>query len=172
MRRLLRPLWVLLALVFLVEAWLWDRLEPIVAKVVDLIPLKSVKEWLSARVKHLSPGATLIVFVVPAIPLLPLKALGLWLLAHKYFVSAVVVITFAKLLGVGVTAFVFDVTREKLLQMGWFKKLYEWIMSARAWAKAQIEPMKLALQKLRQQFRMRSSSRFVQRVRKRVQGFR
>jgi hypothetical protein len=30
MRRLLRPLWVLLALVFLFEAWLWD-LRPIVA---------------------------------------------------------------------------------------------------------------------------------------------
>ncbi len=172
MRRLLRPLWVVLALIFLIEAWLWDRLEPIVARVVDLIPLKSLKKWLAARVHHLSPGATLIVFVVPLIPLLPLKALGLWLLAHKYFVSAIAVIVFAKLLGVGVTAFIFDVTRDKLLQMGWFEKVYAWVMAARAWSKAQIEPMKLALRKFRDQFRMRSSSRFVQRVRKRVQMFR
>jgi len=31
MRRLLQPIWVLLAVIFLIEAWLWDHLEPIVA---------------------------------------------------------------------------------------------------------------------------------------------
>ena len=33
MRRLLQPLWVLLAVIFLIEAWLWDHLEPIVARI-------------------------------------------------------------------------------------------------------------------------------------------
>ncbi len=172
MRRLLRPLWVLLAFIFLIEAWLWDRLEPLVAWIVDRIPLKSLKDWFAGRVHHLSPGATLIVFLVPVIPLLPLKALGLWLLAHKYFLSAIAVIVFAKLLGLGITAFVFDVTREKLLQMRWFNRLYEWLLAARAWSKAQIEPVKAALVKFRQRFRMRSSSRFVERLRKRVHMFR
>jgi len=32
MRRLLQPFWVLLAVIFLIEAWLWDHLEPIVAR--------------------------------------------------------------------------------------------------------------------------------------------
>ena len=172
MRRLLRPLWVVLALIFLIEAWLWDRLEPVVAWVVDRIPVQPLKNWLGARVHHLSPGATLIVFVVPVLPLLPLKALGLWLLAHKYFVSAILVIVFAKLLGVGITAFVFDVTRDKLLQMRWFNRLYEWVLSAREWSKAQIDPIKASFAKFREQFRMRSSSRFVQRLRKRVHMFR
>ena len=35
MRRLLRPLWILLALVFLFEAWLWERLKPVVGWFVD-----------------------------------------------------------------------------------------------------------------------------------------
>ena len=39
LRRLLQPLWVLLAIIFLIEAWLWDHLEPIVARVVAAIPL-------------------------------------------------------------------------------------------------------------------------------------
>ena len=38
MDRRLRPLWIALALLFLLEAWLWDHLEPIVARVVNLIP--------------------------------------------------------------------------------------------------------------------------------------
>ena len=40
MRRLLRPILILLALLFLLEAWLWTHLEPIVAWVVAAIPLE------------------------------------------------------------------------------------------------------------------------------------
>src|SRR6476620_9219981 len=100
MRRLLQPFWVLLAVVFLIEAWLWDHLEPIVARVVAWIPLRAFKQWLSDRVDTLSPAMTLIVFLVPVVPLFPLKLVGLWVLANEYWVSAVVFIIFAKLLGV------------------------------------------------------------------------
>ena len=142
LRRLLQPVWVLLAVIFLIEAWLWDHLEPIVAWFVAKIPLQSFKTWLAERVDTLSPAMTLIVFVVPVIPLFPLKMVGVWLLMHEYWLSAIFTILFAKLLGVGVTAFVFDVTRPKLLEMGWFEKLYEFILALRAKAKALVEPVK------------------------------
>src|SRR5215813_3046517 len=119
MRRLLQPFWVLLAIIFLIEAWLWDHLEPIVAKVVAAIPLRAFKQWLADRVDSLSPAMTLIVFIVPLIPLFPLKLVGIWLLVHELWFSAVFTILFAKPVGVGITAFVFDVTRDKLLEMGW-----------------------------------------------------
>ena len=135
MRRLLQPIWVLLAIIFLIEAWLWDHLEPIVAWVVALIPLRAFKQWLADRVDTLSPAMTLIVFIVPVIPLFPLKLVGLWLLAHEYWISAILTIIFAKFLGVGVAAFVFDVTRPKLLEMEWFEKLYEFIIALRAKAR-------------------------------------
>jgi hypothetical protein len=142
MRRLLQPFWVLLAVVFLIEAWLWDHLEPIVERIVALIPLRAFKQWLSERVDTLSPAMTLIVFAVPVIPLFPIKLIGLWLLANEYWVSAVVVIVLGKFIGVGVTAFIFDVTRTKLLQMGWFKKIYQFIRMLRAKAAALVEPVK------------------------------
>src|SRR5882762_7256125 len=131
-RRLLQPIWVLLAIIFLIEAWLWDHLEPIVAWFVALIPLRAFKQWLAERVDTLSPAMTLIVFIVPVIPLFPLKLIGLWLLTHEHWTSAVFTILFAKFLGVGVTAFVFDVTRSKLLEMAWFEKLYDFIITLRA----------------------------------------
>jgi hypothetical protein len=59
LRRLLQPVWVLLAIIFLIEAWLWDHLEPIVARVVAFIPLARFKQWLSERVDALSPAMTL-----------------------------------------------------------------------------------------------------------------
>ena len=142
MRRLLQPIWILLAVVFLIEAWLWDHLEPIVARVVELIPLRAFKEWLTERVDTLSPAMTLIVFIVPVIPLFPLKLIGFWLFMHEYWLSAVATILFAKLLGVGVAAFVFDVTREKLLEMRWFEAVYDFVMGLRAKANALVEPVK------------------------------
>jgi len=142
MRRLLQPFWVLLAIIFLIEAWLWDHLEPIVAKVVAMIPLRTFKQWLAERVDTLSPAMTLIVFIVPVLPLFPLKLVGLWLLTHEHWMSAVFTIVFAKFFGVGVTAFIFDVTRPKLLEMGWFERLYEFILGLRAKAKALVDPIK------------------------------
>ena len=115
MRRLLQPIWVLLAIIFLIEAWLWDHLEPIVARFVALIPL------------------------------FPLKLVGLWLLTHEYWISAILTIIFAKFLGVGVAAFIFDVTRPKLLEMQWFETLYEFIIELRAKASALVDPIKLRI---------------------------
>ena len=142
LRRLLQPFWVLLAIIFLIEAWLWDHLEPIVAWFVALIPLRALKQWLAERVDALSPAMTLIVFIVPVLPLFPLKLVGFWLLAHEHWMSAFFTILFAKFVGVGVTAFVFDVTRPKLLEMSWFEKLYEFILDLRAKAKALVDPIK------------------------------
>jgi hypothetical protein len=142
LRRLLQPLWVLLAIIFLIEAWLWDHLEPIVAWVVARIPLHTFKEWLAERVDSLSPTMTLIVFIVPVLPLFPLKMVGFWLFVHEYWLSAFFTILFAKFVGVGITAFIFDVTRPKLLEMGWFEKLYESVIDVRARANALVEPIK------------------------------
>jgi hypothetical protein len=171
MRRLLQPFWVLLAIVFLIEAWLWDHLEPIVARVVALFPLRTFKRWLADRVDTLSPAMTLIVFVVPIVPLFPLKLLGLWLLTHGYWVSAILTIIFAKLLGVGVTAFIFDVTRPKLLQMGWFKRLYDFVIGLRSQARILVEPI---MSRIREVFGSSGDGwsfrmlRLIQRFRKRV----
>jgi hypothetical protein len=142
LRRLLQPIWVLLAVIFLIEAWLWDHLEPIVAWVVAKLPLQAFKTWLADRVDTLSPAMTLIVFAVPVIPLFPLKLVGFYLLTHQYWLSAVFTILFAKLVGVGITAFVFDVTRPRLLEMGWFERLYEFVMGLRAKAVALVDPIK------------------------------
>ena len=145
MRRLLQPIWILLAIIFLIEAWLWDHLEPVVARVVALIPLRTFKQWLAERVDTLSPAMTLVVFIVPVVPLFPLKLVGLWLLTHEYWISAILTIIFAKFLGVGVAAFIFDVTRDKLLEMDWFETLYEFVLDLRAKASALVEPIKLRI---------------------------
>ena len=171
MRRLLQPLWVLLAIVFLIEAWLWDHLEPIVAWVVARIPLRAFKQWLSDRVDALSPMMTLVVFLVPVVLLFPLKLIGLWLLAHEYWVSAIATIAFGKIVGVGVTAFIFDVTRPKLMEMAWFRTLYQFVMALRAKAAALVNPIKLRIKQILRgdgEGWSARTLRLIQRFRKRV----
>src|SRR3977135_3243443 len=87
MRRLLRPLLILLALIFLLEAWLWSHLAPIVGWIVARIPLREVKARIAAWIERLPPVATLGVFVVPVLLLLPFKFLGLWMLAHGHWLD-------------------------------------------------------------------------------------
>jgi hypothetical protein len=169
MRRWLRPLWIVLALLFLLEAWLWDHLEPIVSRIVNLVPWGRFKVWLKDVISDLPPWAMLVVFVIPFIVLLPLKFLEVWLLATRQWVLAGFVLVFAKLLGLGVTAFVFDATREKLLQIGWFRSLYDWIIGLRDWADEQVAPVKARIRKWTWMMQPGRAGRFLRRLRRKMQ---
>ena len=142
MRRLLKPLWVLLALVFLFEAWLWEHLRPLAAWVVSLIAWDRLKARVAGTIEHLPPYPTLLVFLIPVVLLFPLKLLGLWMLAHGSWLGAMAVLALAKVVSMGVTAFIFEVTRPKLLQLAWFRWLYEHMLLWLAMAHAIIDPIK------------------------------
>jgi len=156
MRRLLRPLLVLLALVFLFEAWLWSHLAPIVGWIVARIPFAAFKARFAAAIERLPPYPTLLVFVVPVILLLPLKFIAVWLLARGYWLAALAVLALAKVVSLGVTAFIFDLTRPKLMQLAWFARFYNWVMRGLAWAHDLTEPVK---RRIRTWFRMFSPRR-------------
>ncbi len=142
MRRLLRPILVLLALFFLFEAWLWRRLEPVVAWIVAVIPLRRLKALIAAWVERLPPAATLVVFLVPFLLLFPIKLLEVWFIARRNWLAAVLTLVAAKLFGVGVFAFIFETTKPKLLQMPWFRLFYEWVIWLLERAHALIDPIK------------------------------
>src|SRR3954452_10791973 len=147
MSRVLQSFLILLALIFVIEAWLWEHLRPLVAAVVNVIAWDRLKARLARLVEWLPPWAVLIVFVIPFVVLLPLKFLEVYFLVHREWIGAIVVLVLAKLLGLGVTAFIFDVTRPKLLQMAWFRRLYELALKWLAMAHALIDPIKAAIRR-------------------------
>jgi hypothetical protein len=176
MRRLARPFLVLLALVFLFEAWLWTHLAPVVAAVVARIPLRTIKAAIAGWVEDLPPAATLVVFVVPiAAFIVPLKFLEVWMLVRGHWFGAIAVLALAKVIGVGVSAFIFDATRPKLLQLAWFRRLYDRVMTWLDWAHELIDPIK---RRLRAYFRMWAprragrTLRLLVRIRRRMQATR
>jgi hypothetical protein len=177
MRRVFKPLWILLALVFLFEAWLWEHLRPLVAWVVHLVAWDRLKTRVAAAIAHLPPYPTLLIFLIPVILLFPLKLLGLWMLAHGSWLGAMAVLAAAKVVSMGVMAFIFEVTRPKLLQLGWFRWLYEHILVWLEKAHALIDPIKLrikqAMRRLVWLAKPGRPSRFVRhiaRIRRRVQA--
>jgi hypothetical protein len=107
--------------------------------------------------------------------LLPLKFLGLWMLAHGHWLGALGVLAFAKVVGVGVTAFIVDLTLPKLLQLPWFAWLYERVMVWLRWAHDLVDPYK---RRLRSWFRMWAPTRagrtlrLLARIRRRMQATR
>ena len=48
----------------------------------------------------------------------------------------------AKVVSLGVTAFIFDLTRDKLLQLAWFRQLYDWVLWLLERAHALVDPVK------------------------------
>ena len=160
MRRWLKPVWIFLAVLFLIEAWLWDHLEPIVARIVAVIPWQRLKALLARLIARLSPTATLVVFLVPVAVIIPFKLLGLWLVAEGYWVHAAGML----LLGLGATAFVFDACRDKLLQLVWFRLLYESLIALRDWAHAMVDPITRKIRRLIWLSRPQRAGRFFRRV--------
>lgn len=140
MRRLLRPLWFVLALLFLLEAWIWDTLAPAIGWLVRRIPFEALKTAVARGVARLPPPLVLLVFAIPGLVLLPFKIAGLWLIAKGHPVLGVGAFFAAKTAGVGVSAFLFEVCRERLMLMGWFRRVYDWVIRARDWAHRQVDP--------------------------------
>jgi hypothetical protein len=140
MRRLLRPVWFLLALLFLLEAWIWDTFAPAIAWVVRQIPFEALKAAVARAITRLPPPIVLLVFTIPGLVLLPFKVAGLWLIAKGHPILGIGAFFAAKTAGVGVSAFLFEVCRERLLLMGWFRRVYAWVIQARDWAHRQVDP--------------------------------
>ena len=173
MRRLTRPLLILLALVFLFEAWLWDHLKPIVAWLVSWIPWEKFKTRVAAAIEHLPPSATLLVFLVPVLLLLPVKFLGLWMLAHGSWLGAMATLGLAKVVSMGVTAFIFEVTRPKLLQLAWFRWLYEHMLVWLAWAHGLVDPIRNRMRRMLHIFAPQRAGRtfkLLRRIRRRMRA--
>ena len=142
MHRALRPFLFLVAVVFLIETWLWGRLSPIVGWVVGLLFWKRIRDAVAAGIDRLPPYPTLLVFIIPVLLLLPFKLSALWLLAHGHWLGGALVFFLAKIVGVAVTAFLFGACRAKLMQLDWFARFYAAVLRARDWAHGIVEPYK------------------------------
>jgi hypothetical protein len=143
--RLKHALLTLAAIFFLIEAWLWDITIALGRWLIGLVPWQAFKDAIVRLIAGLPPYGALPLFLIPFIVIEPLKIVALRALAHGHFLRGILAFIALKFVGVGLIAFVFDLTRDKLLSIGWFARFYAWVIQWRDKAHAFIEPYKASV---------------------------
>lgn len=115
--------WILGALI-LFEEWGWVPLARLLGLCARLPPIA----WLERRIAALPPPLAVLVFLLPALLLLPVKLAALWLIGRGRAVLGLAVIVLAKVIGTGLVARLFMLTRPQLMRLPWFARLYtRWV---------------------------------------------
>jgi hypothetical protein len=148
-QRLSRAFWFALAVLFLVESWLWDNVKLALVWLAHKSGLKDLEPRARAFIGGLSPVATVGVFALPALAILPLKLMAVAAIAHGHLLTGLAVILGAKTLALGVTSFLFDASREKLMQLAWFVHVYQMVLRVSAWAHGLVDPVRRRLREAR-----------------------
>jgi hypothetical protein len=125
LKKLFFPPMVILAAAFMFfEEWLWDHLTRFMAWVARA----RVFRWMEARLGAMPPYGAMAIFLVPGAMLLPVKLAALYLITHGHPGAGLAIIIAAKVVGTAIVARIFTVCRPALLRVGWFRRLYEWIV--------------------------------------------
>ena len=139
-RRLTKTFWFLLALLFLLEAWLWDVTRPLIAAIIRLIPYEAFKASLARGIAKLPAALVIFVFVLPDALSYPVQFFALWIVAEGAVISGTALFIIAKAFGLIGTLILFEVCHEKLEELAWYRWVAGQFTRARAWAKHQVEP--------------------------------
>jgi hypothetical protein len=143
-KSLMRPLMVLLALAFLVEAWVWQGCVALGRRIIAIIPWTRLKARIAAFIAIMPAPVALIIFLIPLAIVEPFKIISLWLMAVGHPILGALGWIAMQFAGVGLVAVAFDLTREKLLSMPWFVWVYVRFQAFHAYAHALVEPYKAA----------------------------
>jgi hypothetical protein len=119
-------------LYLLVDAIFMTLAKPIADWIDKHVPLRRLRAW----IRSLPPYPSLALFSVPVIVLEPIKPIAAYLAATGQFVGGALTFIFGELLKLVLVERLFSLTREKLMKIPAFAKLYGWYSQAMAWLKA------------------------------------
>src|SRR5215471_17477654 len=133
LKRVLKVLtYIAAGLYLLVDAIFMTVAKPLANWIDKHVPLKRLRDW----IRSLPPYPSLALFSVPVIVLEPIKPIAAYLTATGQFLSGALTFIFGELLKLVLVERLFSLTREKLMRIPAFAKLYECYSQAIAWLKA------------------------------------
>jgi hypothetical protein len=116
-------IWILGVLIVF-EEWGWVPL----ARLLGVFARLPAIAWLERRIAALPPALAVLVFLVPALLLLPVKVGALWLIGRGRAMLGLALIVLAKVIGTGLVARLFMLTRPQLMRLPWFARVYtRWV---------------------------------------------
>jgi len=119
-----------LAILLIIEEWLWDGLNALGHKLIKWLRLESFEYWLSQR----TPYQALLAFSIPLMIVTPLNIIAISLLARGMILQGLLMEVLVKLLATLLVARVFALTKPQLLSFSFLHKLYLTITQWLKWA--------------------------------------
>jgi hypothetical protein len=124
----------ILAVILIIEEWLWDGLSAFGHFLIGLLRLDDFERWLS----QVSPNVALMAFMVPVLIVTPINLYALRLLAHGLILQGILLEIVAKLLGTLLVSRVFTLTKNQLLSFRLLAVIYSTVMRWLNWAHQKI----------------------------------
>ncbi len=133
MKRILKIVtYIAAGLYLLVDAIFMTLAKPVADWIDEHVPLRRLRNW----IRSLRPYPSLALFSVPLIVLEPVKPIAAYLTATGQFLSGALTLIFGELLKLVLVERLFSLTKEKLMKIPAFARLYQWYSQAIAWLKA------------------------------------
>ena len=127
MKRLLLSI---LAVILLVEEWLWDVFTDLDRCLTPWLHLERLERWLAQA----HPWVAMAVFLAPIALAVPVELAALALSADGQIVAGMALLIADKLFSTLVVTWIFAATREQLMSFAWFAVVYNTITSWLRWA--------------------------------------
>ena len=128
------------ALVFLFETWIWGSVVAAVGWLAQRIPWNAFKAAVRRQVNRLPAIVALVLFGVPLLFNEFGSLFCIFLLATGHFLTGAVGYILIKVVGLGLLAVIFDLTREKLMTLPWFVLAYEKFQTLHDFASRLVAP--------------------------------
>ena len=138
-RILTPPLIVLAAVLMWIEESLWEFLKVLTGWVAKFPLIR----WYEGFLRTLPPYPTMVVFLIPGACLFPVKLAALVLMKRGMWFTGLSVIIAAKVLGTAIVARSYVVCQPKLMTIGWFARLHDWLIATRDELYGRIKAMPL-----------------------------
>lgn len=143
-----RALLLLLALAFLFETWIWDRVVAVGQRIVALVPWAEIRAVLIRLIDRLPVWVALLMFGIPFVVAETGAAFCVFIAATGHILAGSVGYIVVKIFGFGLVVPIFDLTRERLMTLRWFAYLYEKLLAFHHFALGLIAPYRAAARKL------------------------
>ncbi len=139
-----RALVLAFALAFLFETWVWNRVVGLGRRIAALIPWEAFKAAVKRLLDRLPAPVSLLAFGLPFVVAEVGSFISVVFVAMGHVVAGAVGYAAMKILGLGLVAAIFDLTRDKLLTMPWFAYVYDKALVFHAFADRLVAPYRKA----------------------------
>jgi len=132
----------LLAILLLIEEWLWDVLVRLGSRLSVWLHLLRFDHWLLMA----SPAIAMTAFLMPVVLIAPVKLIAFWLIANGKVIEGISLLLATKLSATLLISHIFSLTRSKLMTFTWFAFLYTTITRWLKWAHERVKETKVYIQ--------------------------